>query len=120
MIRYIKINKINKNEYYKSVYLLILPLIVSAYNIIHNINNENPKEIELTQAIFSILVSIFAVLSFRYKFFDYLPLGINKAFDIFMTPAIISDANGLIIKSNQAFKSVFQKDIKTKVQSKLK
>lgn len=111
MIKYIKINRLNKNEYYQSIYLIALPLIVSTYNIIHNINHT--QKIELTSAIFSILVSIFAILSFKYKFFDYLPLGINKAFDIFISPTVIIDIGGTVIKENQALKALLKKDMNT-------
>lgn len=101
--------KISGKEKYQTIFLACIPIFSLSYNAMYN-GGWFRTSFDLTPIIFSVLMSIFSILSFKYKFFDYLPMGIQMAFSTLHIPSILVNQKEEIIQANRSFSRQFMKN----------
>lgn len=108
LFRYIKNN--SGKEKKQSMFLALMPFIPIIFNALYNFGFIK-SSIDTTPVVFSITMLTFSIISFRYKFFDYIPIGIQTAFDTLNTPCILANEKEEIVQANKAFAKEFDKEM---------
>lgn len=117
LLKYAKKN--TGKEKKQSLYIAIMPFFPIIFNILYNLGFIKTS-FDISPVIFSITMLIFSIISFRYKFFDYIPIGVQTAFDTLNTPCILANDKEEIVEMNKAFFQEFGEKFVPNIQQLIK